>query len=333
MGRRPAAGGGLLLVDKPAGATSHDVVRGLRGALRSGKVGHTGTLDPFATGLLLALAGRYTRLAELFHALPKSYDATAELGRETATDDLTGPALFEADWRDCEPAAVEAAIAAQRGERSQLPPAYSAKRVAGERAYDMAREGRRPELEARKVVIHEIAVTGFDLPRVAFTARVSTGTYIRAIARDVGRALGCGAHLTELRRVAVGPFLVEEALAPEEAAEARAGVPGPPSGPAERWPVAPEKTAGARAHRLGAWRTGRAALPWLRSRELAAGEEAEIRHGRPVERGRVLPPEYDCALPGGEERELPVALLHEGELVAIAALRGERLFPEKVFSA
>lgn len=299
---------GLLLVDKPAGATSHDIVLRVCRRLGVRRVGHTGTLDPFATGLLLSLVGSFTRLADLFHGLPKSYDATMALGRETDTDDLTGETVSEdAAWRELDAEAIRASVAAREGVGRQVPSAYSARRAGGERAYAVARRGERPRLAAREVAIHEIAVTDIDLPRVRFRASVSTGTYVRALARDIGRDLGPGAHLTELRRTAIGPFGVDEATSPDAAAEA----------------VAAASTA---------WRPGMAALPWVWRRELNDGERDEIRYGRSVERGEVLPPP-GSARDSGKGTPNPVALYASDDLLAIAEERDGRLHPKKVFAA
>ncbi|MXW56742.1 MAG: tRNA pseudouridine(55) synthase TruB [Gemmatimonadales bacterium] len=299
---------GLLLIDKPAGATSHDIVLRIRRRLGVRRIGHTGTLDPFATGLLLSLVGSFTRLADLYHGLLKSYDATMALGRETDTDDLTGRTVSEdAGWRELDREAIRASFAAREGVGRQVPSSYSARRTGGERAYALARRGERPELEAREVTIHEIAVTDIDLPRVRFRASVSTGTYIRALARDIGRDLGPGAHLTALRRTAIGPFAVDEATSPDvvEAAVAEAST---------------------------AWRPGMAALPWVWRRELNDGERNEIRHGRSVERGDVLRPS-GSAPDSSEGSTNPVALYASDELFAIAEARDGRLYPKKVFAA
>ena len=199
----------LLLVDKPAGITSHDVVALARRALGTRKIGHGGTLDPFATGLLLIMVGRGTRLLQFVPAEPKVYDATIRFGTETDTDDRTGIATRVGPPPD--PASVHAAITALTGDLLQLPPAYSAKHVAGERAYALARRGERPQLAAAKVRVDawERVTIEADLLR----ARIScgTGTYIRSLARDLGRALGSAAHLEALRRVRVGRFAVEDA--------------------------------------------------------------------------------------------------------------------------
>ncbi len=302
-----ATDAGLLLVDKPAGATSHDIVLRIRRALGARRIGHTGTLDPFATGLLLSLVGPFTRLADLYHGLPKAYAATMALGRETDTDDLKGKTVAEdAAWRELGPEAILASFAAREGVGRQVPSFYSARRTGGERAYALARRGERPDLEAREVTIHDIAVTDIDLPRVRFRASVSTGTYVRALARDIGRDLGPGAHLTALRRTEIGPFRVDEATPPDAVAEAVA----------EASP---------------AWRPGVAALPWVRRRELNRGERDEIRYGRSVERGDVLPaPER--ARDSGGETEKRVALYASGALLAIAEERDGRLYPKKVFT-
>ena len=295
---------GLLLVDKPAGVTSHDIVLLIRRALGVRRVGHTGTLDPFATGLLLVLVGSFTRLADLYHALPKSYEATMMLGRETDTDDPTGETVSgDAGWRELEAEAIRRVFAARRGTGWQVPPAYSARRTGGERAYARARRGERPELEASEVTIHEIAVTAIDPPHVCFRASVSTGTYVRALARDIGRELGPGAHLTALRRTGIGPFRVEEATAPDTAPEAAASV-------------------------SPAWRPGMEALPWVPSRELEEAELEEIRHGRSVERGAVLFP-AGSEPAGGAAVPRTVALFAPDGLVAIAEGQGWPPPPEE----
>ncbi len=299
---------GLLLVDKPAGATSHDIVLRLRRALGVRRVGHTGTLDPFATGLLLALVGPFTRLADLYHGLPKSYEATMLLGRETDTDDLTGTTVSEdAGWRELDAETIEASFAARRGPGPQVPSTYSARRAGGERAYALARRGVRPELEAREVTIHEILVLEVDLPCVRFRTRVSTGTYVRALARDIGRDLGPGAHLTALRRTAIGLFEAEEAASPDAVAEAVTSA-------------------------SPAWRPGMAALPWVPRREVTDAERDEIRYGRSVEQGNVLRPPGSACDPGASPVE-SVALCASDRLVAIAEGRDGRLYPKKVFAA
>ncbi len=199
----------LLLVDKPAGISSHDVVALARRALGTRKVGHGGTLDPFATGLLVLLTGRGTRLLQFVPAEPKVYDATIRFGTATDTDDATGQSIETAALPDSE--AVLAAIPALTGMLQQVPPAYSAKHVDGVRAYAMARRGEQPNLPAVPVQVDawEIVDLGADFLRARI--HCGTGTYIRALARDLGRAVGSAAHLEQLRRVRVGPFDVADA--------------------------------------------------------------------------------------------------------------------------
>lgn len=199
----------FLLVDKPAGMSSHDVVALARRALGTRKVGHGGTLDPFATGLLVILAGRGTRLLQFVPSEPKIYEATIAFGAETDSDDLTGAVVREAARPSV--AAVLAAIPALTGDLDQLPPAYSAKHVGGERAYEVARRGEAPALVTSRV--HVDAWEVLEASPEALRARIScgTGTYIRSLARDLGRAVGSAAHLAALRRVQVGPFDVNDA--------------------------------------------------------------------------------------------------------------------------
>ncbi len=196
---------GVLPVDKPAGPTSHDAVAAVRRALKTRQVGHTGTLDPFASGLLLVCVGAATRLAEYLTGLPKTYVATMRLGQATDTDDLTGEVVASSEsWRGLAVEEVEAALRRQVGTVEQLPPVYSAKKVAGERMYAVARRGGEVERKGVTVEIYAIRVLSAELPEVTFEVECGSGTYIRAIARDAGEALGVGAHLTALRRTRVG---------------------------------------------------------------------------------------------------------------------------------
>lgn len=199
----------FLLVDKPAGMSSHDVVALARRALGTRKVGHGGTLDPFATGLLVMLAGRGTRLLQFVPSEPKVYEATIAFGAETDSDDVTGAVVREAALPSVD--AVLGALPALTGDLDQLPPAYSAKHVGGERAYEVARRGEAPALVPSRVHVQAWEVV--EATPAALRARIScgTGTYIRSLARDLGRAVGSAAHLAELRRVRVGPFDVRDA--------------------------------------------------------------------------------------------------------------------------
>ena len=206
---------GLLLVDKPAGPTSHDVVAAARRALGERRVGHAGTLDPAATGLLVVLAGRATRLARFVALLPKQYRGTIRLGCETTTDDATGEPL-ESDerWHERSEADIARALEQVAARPLQVPPRVSAKKVSGERAYRRVRRGEQPDLAPVEVRIYSLTAAAVDRAagEVVIDVRCGTGTFVRAIARDVGRELGSRAHLKDLRRVAVGPWQVEEAV-------------------------------------------------------------------------------------------------------------------------
>jgi len=206
---------GFVLVDKPKEWTSFDAVRWVRKALRGSKVGHAGTLDPFATGLLIILVGRATRLMRYLDDYPKSYEGTMRLGVKTDTCDHTGEELEKAEAevvQSIERASVEKAVRAWTGEVEQVPPKFSAVKIDGEPAYKKARRGETPDLEPRDVCISRLTVLSYDPPDITFEAEVSTGTYIRALARDIGDDLGVGGHLVELRRTAIGPFRIEDAF-------------------------------------------------------------------------------------------------------------------------
>jgi len=206
-----------VLVDKPAGVTSHDVVLQVRRKVGIRAAGHTGTLDPFATGLLVVLIGRATRLARFVEAQAKTYLATARLGVRTATDDLTGRVVGLPDSGGMPPeASVREALAGFLGAQLQQPPQYSAKRVAGERSYQKARRGETVDLADVSVTIHRIELVAYEPPALSFRATVSAGTYLRAIARDLGDRLGIGAHLTSLRREAIGSLRVDDAVSLHE---------------------------------------------------------------------------------------------------------------------
>jgi tRNA pseudouridine55 synthase len=205
----------VLLMDKPAGPTSHDVVAAARRALGEQRIGHAGTLDPAATGLLVVLAGRATRLARFVALLPKRYRGTVRFGCETSTDDAAGEPLERDDgWRERGDAEIAAAVARVAAQAAQVPPRVSAKKVGGERAYRRARRGEDVELQPVPVVIHEISAGPLDRAagELVMEVRCGTGTYVRAIARDLGRELGTRAHLGALRRLAIGPWRVEDAL-------------------------------------------------------------------------------------------------------------------------
>jgi tRNA pseudouridine55 synthase len=197
--------------------TSHDVVTLARRALQTRRIGHTGTLDPFATGLLVLLVGRATRLAQFVEDEPKIYEATIRFGAETTTDDPTGEVTRVSEVP--RPEAVDRAIESLTGRIAQRPPAFSAKKVGGRRAYAAARAGAPLDLEPVPVVVHEWLVRSRTSESLDVTISCGAGTYIRALARDLGRAAGSAAHVTALRRVRSGTFDVRHALRPEDLAE------------------------------------------------------------------------------------------------------------------
>jgi tRNA pseudouridine55 synthase len=203
----------VLPVDKPEGPTSHDVVRAVRRSLGQRRVGHTGTLDPFASGLLLVCVGRATRLAEYLSGLDKTYEAVARLGETTDTLDREGRVAERREgWVALGRARIEEALDTLRGGLQQVPPAFSAKKVGGEAAHYKARRGEQVELAPVSVTVHALELTSLHLPLVGLRVRCSSGTYVRALARDLGEALGVGAHLVALRRTAIGTFGVESAI-------------------------------------------------------------------------------------------------------------------------
>jgi tRNA pseudouridine55 synthase len=210
---------GLLLVDKQAGVTSHDVVQIVRRAYGERSIGHLGTLDPFATGLLVLLIGHATRLATFIDTEPKVYRATIRFGAETDTDDCTGSVIREASVPSSE--AVHAAIPSLTGKISQVPPAFSAKSVDGVRAYDAARRGEVLDLKPADVEVIGWEVDAEREAEIDVTVTCGTGTYIRALARDLGRATDSAAHLTALRRIRSGPFDVADAATLDTICSAR----------------------------------------------------------------------------------------------------------------
>lgn len=202
----------MLSVNKPAGWTSFDVVHKLRRALRWKAVGHAGTLDPPATGVLIVLCGAATRRADEFMALPKEYIARVRFGVVTSTDDLAGEVLESRSVEGWSVAAVEFALRDFEGLIEQVPPAVSAVKVGGRRSYDLARHGRAVALAPRPVQIYSLALLDAAPPEITLRIACSRGTYVRSIARDLGARLGWGGTLAALARSAVGPYRVERAL-------------------------------------------------------------------------------------------------------------------------
>lgn len=285
---------GVLAIDKPVGPTSHDVVGMARRGLRTRRVGHTGTLDPFASGLLLLCVGPATRLSSHLTHLDKEYVAEARLGTRTDSHDLDGTVLEVVEHVEVSVAAIEAALAALAGDQMQVPPAFSAKKVKGEAAHRRARRGEEVELPPVPVVVHEIECLEVDGLRVSFRVRCSSGTYIRAIARDLGEALGVGAHLTALRRTAVGGFSVDDAL----------GVDALDAVPPTAW-ITPADA------------VRRAGLSWF---EVGEGASAELAQGRVIPLGE---------LHGSESAT--TAALEAGRLLALGEVTERGFQPRKVF--
>jgi tRNA pseudouridine55 synthase len=290
---------GILIIDKPEGWTSHDVVARARRVLREKRVGHTGTLDPFATGVLVLLVGRATRLAQFLAGAEKEYLATIRLGCATDTGDLTGVRREGGGGADCSTlklAELEAALAPLRGEFGQVPPMYSAKKVGGKKLYELARTGEEIERRAVPVRVSEFEIVADDNEDSIKTngdgtcdvrARVvcSAGTYVRALAESLGENLKTGAHLAALRRTRAGEFGLEQAVSLEE-------LPGLVEEGRE-FLVPPE-----------------AALPHLPSAHLTAEEARRVRHGAAVAAGALR----------GWEDGAHVALLDErGALLAVGA--------------
>ena len=214
----------MLAIDKPEGWTSHDIVAVVRGVLGTKHVGHGGTLDPQATGLLPVLVGTATKFADRIHEATKVYDALVRFGTETATDDREGAVTREADVPLLAAGAIEPALDALRGVIMQIPPQYAALKVGGRTAYSRARGGETVALAARTVQVFRLDMIDISPPDLRLLVVCSSGTYVRSIARDLGRALGSAAHLAALRRLAVGALEARDALTPDQLrARGRAG--------------------------------------------------------------------------------------------------------------
>jgi tRNA pseudouridine55 synthase len=291
---------GILLVDKPEGLSSFDVVRRVRRALGVRKIGHLGTLDPFATGLLPLCLNEATKLTPYLMPGAKSYRATLKLGEATDTQDLTGRVVSQTEALPT-PAQVYQTAGRFVGELQQVPPMHSALHYQGERLYKLARRGETVEVAPRQVTIYRLEVEEVELPRVMITVQCSQGTYIRTLAADLGAALGCGAHLAALRRLAVGPFRVADAMT-LTALEAA----GPEALVSRIIPLT-------------------ACLPEMRQVAVGPGDAAKLRQGQALawqEEG--FPPDE------------PVQVLAAGELLAVARVmdQGDRvvLTPIRVFA-
>ena len=244
--------GGVLVIDKPAGWTSHDVVAKTRGLTGIRQIGHSGTLDPMATGVLVLCLGKATRLLEYVTGLPKTYLAGITLGVATDTYDATGKVIAQRPLPELTAEALEQSIDSFRGEIMQTPPAYSAIKREGVAQYKRARRGEEVVLEPRPVTVYELVLLGFADGVIELRITCSAGTYVRSIAHDLGEVLGCGAHLSNLRRLAVGAFGIDQAVTLQQLAEDNW----------QRWLLPPS-----------------AAVAHLARIELAEGEATRLAHG------------------------------------------------------
>jgi tRNA pseudouridine55 synthase len=285
---------GVLVIDKPAGPTSFEVVQRVRSLCRVKKAGHTGTLDPMATGVLPVCLGDATKIAGVLTEGDKAYDAVIRLGVETDTQDAEGKVLAEKPVPPLHREALEAALSRFRGTFTQVPPMYSAVKVSGKRLYELARAGEEVPREGREVTVRELVLRDFSATDLTVSVKTSKGFFVRTLAHDLGQALGCGAHLRALRRTASGPFTLARAVPVERLAQLAAG---PDAAKALQGLVL--TTSEALAH-----------LPAL---TVSAADEARVAHGVPLE------------VPPGLEGRVRV-LGPGGKLVALAEVgRGRRL--------
>ena len=226
MGSDAGREAGILLVDKPQGMTSFDVVRRVRRAMGGVKAGHTGTLDPLATGVLPVCLGEATKIAGLLLAQDKEYQVTAQLGLRTDSYDVTGKVLHDGGADDVSRDAIELALEGFRGTIDQVPPAYSAVRRNGRRAYELARKGEKVTLDPRSVTVYALSVRSWRPPLLDLHVQCSKGTYVRSLVADLGERLGCGAAVGALRRLRSGQFSVDDCVALEQVERVEgAGVP------------------------------------------------------------------------------------------------------------
>ncbi len=280
---------GFLLVNKPQGVTSRKVVDAAERLFPSVKIGHCGTLDPIAEGLVVVAVGRARRLIQFVQELPKRYRATMQLGVTSETWDTEAPLVAGGPYEQITEKALRAALERFLGEIEQVPPVFSAVRVQGRRAYELARRGKAVQLKPKRVRIYRLELLSFSPPHVEIEVECGGGTYIRALIRDIGQLLGCGAVMTGLVRTAIGPFRVEQASSLEELQTAQA----PPD-------LAPPQLA----------------VQHLARANLDETQVRLVRHGRPLRLSlvTVVPPEPNGPLPGADW----VALYGpEADLVAI----------------
>ena len=207
---------GFVIVDKPSGITSHDVVSLVRRKFQMRRVGHAGTLDPLATGVLIVLLGQSTKLFDKFSSFDKAYEATLMLGMTTDTADIQGKTLRQAPFQDITKKQIEDTFRQFLGDIEQTPPMVSAVKVSGKRLYKLARKGIEVKREPRKIRISSLRLVSFSLPEVRFHLECSKGTYVRKLAEDVGKVLGCGGCISQIKRTKVGDFSIEEAVKLED---------------------------------------------------------------------------------------------------------------------
>ncbi len=283
---------GLLVIDKPVGPTSFDIVARVRRDLRVKKAGHCGTLDPAAGGVLLIVVGKATRLAEYTAHYRKKYQAVIHMGLSTDTDDAEGEILAQNDVPELSSEDIENVLAGFTGEIEQRVPAYSAVKIGGERLYKKARRGDEFETPLRKVMIHGIKLISFNTPKLSISIECAGGTYVRALARDIGEKLGCGAHLSNLTRTAVGPYSLDLACVPDSVADL--------------------------SENGSCFVPFDAMLPDMQTLELDYDSATEITYGKPL-------PAREGIVPG------LIKLYYGPTLIAVVAFDGEDIKPEKVF--
>jgi tRNA pseudouridine55 synthase len=295
---------GIALVDKVEGMTSFGVVKALRRILNVKKAGHTGTLDPLATGVLPICVGEATKVAGMLLADRKTYLATGLFGRTTDSLDVTGEILSEKDVPEISAAQFEGILEDFRGEIEQIPPAFSAIKVDGQRAYAKARRGEEVKLKPRRVVIHRLTVLKLELPYFEIEVDCSKGTYIRSLVADIGERFGCGATLSALRRLQSSGFSVDRCV------------------------TLAELEASPDTHELLSVDEAVGYLPHV---QITENDEVQIRHGQPVE----LPAETLASLSGDQATEEPQLIrIRQGEcLVALGVIRDGGLWPKRVFAA
>ncbi|MEC9346239.1 MAG: tRNA pseudouridine(55) synthase TruB [Pseudomonadota bacterium] len=289
---------GWLVLDKPLGLGSTSAVNRCRRLLDAQKAGHAGTLDPLASGVLPIAFGEATKCVAMLTAAEKGYDFTVRFGIATTSDDGEGEVVERSDVRPA-PDAIVAALPGFTGPIAQVPPAFSAIKVEGERAYNLAREGRAPDLEARQVTVHQLDFLGMqDSDNARFSLRCSKGTYVRSLARDLGRALGVPACVAAIRRTRVGPFRIADAISLadfESLCDKRGG--------------------------LGALAPIETALDDIPALALTGEQADRLRHGQPV---RV--PDFTFG------NDLVVCAMHDRRPVALARFAGDRIEPLRVFN-